>query len=293
MPDDKQSQPSETKPSPAKPSAKKGKKKSARSPIMPIFAVLLLAGGLGAYLYTQNRTAPVEAPEPEPEPVIVEVAPEPEPVIVEVAPEPVIPDPVEIEFSELAKQRALWPQSLTLTQTMQLDIIYNGETFGQMTFTAGQEIKVSSLEAPANILGKVGGQFLSIPASSTDLAQWFEQAHAATHILKEIQSHSDNMTATTPSSDEELYDELERWCLVNFGDCTLEIGPDKLTLNWKKQAGLISYPEEATFLAHHYLKLQAARGQGDNYAQCEIIDSRTGKTLGLGVAFMPAGLDIH
>ncbi len=279
-------------PEPAVPTKKPSAKAKKQSPAVPVLITLLLVGGLGAYLYIQSQQAPVEEPAPTPEPIVVAPEPEPEPIVMAPAPEPepIIPDPVQIQFAELTEKQELWPRQLELTGQIELEIVYNGETFGEITFTQGQSIQVSGLEAPANIIGKVGGQQLSIPVSKTNLAAWFESTHAANYILTGLDSiHSSRTAGTNTMSDEEFLKELERWCLLNYGDCKIEIGPEKLIFHWKKQQGRISYAEEAALVANHYLKMQAERNQGDNYAQCQIVDIRTGKTLGYNVVFRPVG----
>lgn len=286
MSEDKQPKSPEPKVSSKKPAEKES------SQAIRIFLAILILVGFGAYLYIQNQPEPVEEPEPEPEPVVIEPEPEPEPIVMEPEPEPepVIPDPIEIHFAQLTEKSELWPQTLELTDGFKLEIVYNGEIFGEMTFTKGQSIQVTSLEASGNVVGKIGGQLLSVPVTKTDLAPWFGQTHAESYILVDLSPSEEHLALKESElSDDEFIEELEEWCLLNFGDCSLEIGSDKLTLTWKKQAGLVNYAEEATFLAHHYLKLQAKRSQGDNYARCEIIDRNTGKVLGFGVSFMPTG----
>ena len=287
MSEDKQPDSSTAEVSAEKPAAKK------QSRAVPVFVAILLAGGLGAYLYVNNQQAPVQEPAPEPEIVALpEPEPEPEPIIVEPEPEPepVIPDPVKIQFTDLTEKQDLWPEILELTDDIELEIVYNGEIFGQMTFTQGQSIQVSSLDAPASIVGKVGGQQLAVPVLKTNLGSWFESTHAANYILANLDSLSAaTETIGNGTSDEEFLEELERWCLLTYGDCRIEIGPDKLILHWKEQQGRVNYAEEAAMLAHHYLKLQAERNQGDNYAHCEIVDLKTGKVLGFNVVFRPAG----
>lgn len=261
---------------------------------------MVLLIGLGAYLWIQSQQAAVE--EPAPGPVVVEQPtpePEPEPMIIEpeLEPEPVIPDPVQIQFAELAERpetKQLWPTTLELIDDIDLEIVYNGESFGEMTFTKGQDIRVRSLEAPANIVGKVGGQQLSIPVAKTNFKDWFENTHSSNFTLTDFESLINQTESRYKDiSDQELYEELERWCLLNYGDCTLEIGPEKLTLHWKKPRGAVDYTEEATLLAHHYLKLQSERHQGDNYAPCEIVDIKTGKSLGFSAVFRPAETELN
>lgn len=248
--------------------------------------------------YIQSQQAPVKTPEPEPEVVALpepEPEPEPEPVVIapepEPEPEPIAPEPVTIQFAELIEKKPLWPETLELTSNIELEIIFNGESFGQMTFTEGQVIRVSSLEAPAHIIGKVGGQQLSIPVTNTNLSIWFETTHAADYILSGLDLlETESGSADNSTTDEAFLETLERWCLVNFGDCRIEIAPDKLILHWKKQQGPVNYAQEAALVAHQYLKMQAERNQGDNYAHCEIVELRTGKVLGFSAIFRPVGI---
>jgi len=242
----------------------------------------------------------VTQPEPEITEPEREAAATVEQVVVTQEPEvspvpPPIPGMIQdISLTELSAQSSLWPETLKLTRTQQVEIRYNNNVYGYMEFDTDTEIEVESISPNGEVLGAVNNYFLSLSADQTDLFAWFASNHSDTYHL------TNATTATPPSTEEDLasidtkegnadfWSEMRIWCYKNYGAASIMALEDNLVFKWQPKENVpINFQYEAREIARHYLLKRAERGSKENYASCEIRHPGTGELLGSAGIFIP------
>jgi hypothetical protein len=228
----------------------------------------------------------VSAPSPVVAPLVVTPPmPEPEPEVVAEIPK--------LTFSELAAQRDLWPDSLTLKLSVQVRIRYNGKDFGYMEFPKGRSVKVDALLSSGEVYCQVDGNYLSLSVYETDFYGWFKQTHGARYDLEQVVVDFGTRASApyrlgTPEGDAAFWAEIRIWCQQNYDSVSLKQGADSLEFAWlPKEEAPIDFAFEARELARHYLLIRAKYGSRENYASCEIRHPTTGELLGASAIFIP------
>lgn len=288
----------------------KKKNKKSRSPAIKLVLLLLLivavvagillwasqaedskmAQQIRQFVGMPEPVIAVELPEPEPEPVVVEVLPEPEPEpVVEPEPEPL----PKITFPDIAARRYLWPSELSLKLTVQVPIRYNGKVYGNMEFVKGSKFIVDSLMPTGEILGRIGGTYLSLSVYETDFYGWFKGEYSERFEIQPVvvdfkAGKKSRLLLGTAEGDAAFWAEMRLWCHQNYDSVTLKVEEDTLVFIWMPKEDVpIDFTIEAREIARQYLLKQAAYGGTDNYAACEIRDPVTNELRGESSIFIP------
>jgi len=230
----------------------------------------------------------VAVPEPEPEPEPPKPEPEPEP-----EPEPGPPPVTALTWSEFATASRLWPDSLEITRSQEIPIVFKGENFGQMNFVRGQTIAVATVQEDGTLAGTVNGMNLVMPAEATTLYRWFEENHGARYQL-ELPAHSADPVSPpdapiSPGLRTEILRSLREWALQAFASSEIELTDNAILFRWAPPNSRThtDFRAEARSVARAYLRIQHRLGGADNFAVCNIIHPETQETLGSGSFFMP------
>jgi hypothetical protein len=229
-----------------------------------------------------EKPAPAPAPpviEPEPQP-----EPEPEPIVFE---ESAAPEPEELTWPDFRSRSELWPDTLKVMVDEEVTLTYRGNTYGEVSFTPGQALRVMGLSDSGYVLGRTGGTGMEVHVSETNFSSWFEENHGE---LFEITVPEKESIRQAEDYEEELITELRRWCLQNFNTPLIEINEDNLVLRWHSRSrgeSQANYSLEALSVARAYLRIQTQLGGKDNYASCEIRDPDSGKLMGSNGIFIP------
>lgn len=251
---------------------------------------------LGIYLATKPAPPPapvvtVTEPQPaiEPEPAafdpVPEPEPEPEPVIVNVEPEPVVLE--SLTWSDYMRQPLMWPDSLEINVDKEAQLRFRGNVYGELSFRPGQLLEVFELSEGGFIRGRSNGTELEVHASATNFATWFEGKHGESH---EITVPNKTIPEKVENYDEQLIANLRIWSMQNYGTPLIEIGENDLILRMPVKASEspnADMSSQAHSVARAYLRIQAELGGNDTYASCEIVDSRSGRSLGSKGIFIP------
>lgn len=223
----------------------------------------------------EKKTTPAESVEPLP--------PEPEPL-------PPAP-PTAITFSQLTTNADYWPRHLTLTAEGHLPIIFQGQSYGHLDFIPGSEIQIIDLKNPEMVIGFINGIEVTIPASHTNLIEWFENKHGEAYILRPLKrrgwglTEKDTYRVADPA---DFSNDFKKWLFLNFDSIDYEITPDGILFNWRNlDDNNVNYRAEARRVARAYLIHQYAAGGEDNWAPCIIKDPRNGNVLGRASVFIP------
>jgi hypothetical protein len=233
--------------------------------------------------------------------VEVVAAPAPAPVAAPVVVTPPMPEPepeVEVElpkltFSELAAQRDLWPESLTLKLAVQVAIRYNGKDFGYMEFPKGRSVEVDAILSTGEVYCQIDGNYLSLSVYETDFYGWFKQTHGQQYDLEQVvvdlgTRSNARYKLGTAEGDAAFWAEIRIWCQQNYESVSLKQGEDGLEFAWlPKEEVPIDFPSEAREIARNYLLIRAKYGSRENYASCEIRHPTTGELLGASAIFIP------
>ncbi|MFP4260448.1 MAG: hypothetical protein ACLFS1_05150 [Opitutales bacterium] len=275
-------------------------------------ALIILAAGI---LYWTSRPAaepePVAPPQPEaentepeaPEPT-TESTPEKTPLITFPDPDDAVPyqearpleprDPDAMPWTEFLERPSMWPKRLNITIDQEIPVRYQGNNYGEMIFSPGQQIEVFELSSDGRVLGSINENTVYIPVTATDLENWFIEKHAETEdydILQIPEAPQPVETATNLSKEkeDELRSRLRVWTLSNYDSHAIEIGEDHLILRWSPtEAAEIDFRTEAREIARKYLSLCAELGRADNYASCQIYDRSSGAFLGSNGIYIPS-----
>lgn len=214
---------------------------------------------------------------------------EPDPFV---EPEPA-PLPV-MTMAEFCKRRPLWPSTLVLTMTKRLAVRYNGTEYGRMEFSEGMPIKVDALRPNGEVLGWIGGNFLSLSVHETDFVSWFEQSYADRFELEPVvfddlrRFNRARYPLGTERGDTDFWSEMRIWCYQNYESVALEVAQDTLIFRWSPREDVpINYEVEAREIARQYLTLVHKFGGACNYAACEIRDPISDAVLGSSSVFIP------
>jgi hypothetical protein len=251
-----------------------------------------VAQNIRQFVGLPEPAAVVEVPSPEPAPVVVEVVPEPEPEpIIEPEPEP---EPLlKITFPEVAARRYLWPSELSLKLSVQVPIRYNGKIYGNMEFVKGSEFIVDALMPTGEILGRIGGNYLSLSVHETNFYGWFNEEYGDRFEIQPVvvdskTGENSGLRLGTAEGDAAFWSEMRIWCYQNYESVTLKVEEDTLVFIWMPKEDVpINFTIEAREIARQYLLKQAAFGGTDNYAACEIRDPVTNQLRGVSSIFIP------
>ena len=200
-----------------------------------------------------------------------------------------------LSLSELATKPSFWPHELKLIDSKQVEIKYNGNSYGHVEFTADSPIEVDSISPSGEVFGTVNSNYLSLSASETNLSEWFETAYGKIYSLQT------NATATNPLEEPEavkslktkegqteFWQDIKVWCYMNYESASISAEENSLVFKWlPKEDAPIDFRMEAREIARFYLLKRAERGGHENYAACEIRHPRTGELLGSGSIFIP------
>ncbi|PXA03558.1 hypothetical protein DDZ13_11285 [Coraliomargarita sinensis] len=217
-----------------------------------------------------------------------ELEPGPEPVedsaVVEAAPEP---EPEAIQWPAFRKRSDLWPKTLNIMVDQEVTLLYQGTSYGEVTFQSGQPLSVINLSENGYVFGRTGGNEMEVHVSETNFATWFEQTHGD---LYEITVPEKETNRLADDFEDKLITELRIWCLKNYQTPLVEINEDHLVLRWHSRSrgdNEANYSLEALSVARAYLRIQAELGGEDNYASCEVRDPDTGQLMGSKGIFIP------
>lgn len=250
---------------------------------------------LGIFLVNKSAPAPapvVTTPEPasapQPETELnpeLNPEPEPEPVIVEVEPEPVVLE--SMTWSNLKSNPVMWPDSLNINVDKEAELRYRGNIYGEVSFSSGQYLEVLEISAEGFIRGRINGTEMEVHATATNFRTWFEEKHGDRY---EITIPKKEFLEKVEDYEEQLIADLRIWTMQNYGSPLIEIGEDNLILRLQGDTSDntgIDFSPEAHSIARAYLRIQAELGGTDTYASCEIVDLRSGRSLGSKGIFIP------
>jgi hypothetical protein len=276
-------------------------------PLMIIVALLPMLIGIGVVLFWATREADSPVAEkirqifgiPDP---IKEVESPPEvtpPPIPEPAPPPPPPPPPPpkaldvLSWDTYLGRRNLWPKRVSIIADQAIPIHFNGMEIGEIYFIKGQEIEVESLLEGEEIYGHIHNNYFVLPAQFTDLANWFVRQYGNQYELKLAAGSHNNAPETRQSLEgsrmNEAIQQLQKWCMRNYGDVNVEITENALVLRWlPSERTRTDFRFEAQRVAHQYLLIQARLGGEDNYAVCQIRHPGNNELLGTGSMFIPA-----
>lgn len=233
---------------------------------------------LGIQLVLKQAPEPASAPpapvyEPEP-------APEPEPIVFE---EPAEPEPQALDWADFVADQSIWPRQLEIVIDPVITLRYRGKSFGEMGFEAGQILTVINFSKDGLAFGRTNGNEIEIHVSATNFSGWFEKTHGESY---EITLPERVTRREVKDFEDELITNLRIWCLKNYSTPLIEINENSLVMRLHAE-GNSDYALEAQSVARAYLRIQAGLGGNDNYASCEIRDSKTGRVVGSKGIFIP------
>ena len=237
-----------------------------------------------------DASGPAPAPRPEPpapEPVVDTAPPEETRIADKATPEPV---PETLAWRAFLDRPGLWPDSLRITFTAEVPILYRGTHFGSMFFEPGQQLEVVDLRPGRLILGVVNDMHILLPAASTDLAAWFRKTYESRYRLEQGDSALDAAQSENGErlNEAKMLREFRIWCYRNYESINFKITDEGIDFRWAEDSEILTdYRFEAHEIARKYLLIQAANGGSDNYAACRIFDPDSGELLGSGGIFMP------
>lgn len=279
----------------------KKKAKAAPKAAWRITAIYVMLGALifGVFWWARNNTqsevaqqirdllgihpAKQAAPEPQPEPIVVNDTPAP--VVPQEPPPP--PEPEDITWQDFVANRSIWPSELKIEIDPVVTLRYQGRSFGEMGFESGQILNVINFTKEGLAYGRTYGNELEIHVSATNFEEWFEQNHAEDYNLdypKRVKR------GEAEDFDEELITNLRIWSIQNYNTPLIEVQEDKIVLRLHSDGRTKlseGYSLEAQSVARAYLRIQAELGGDDNYASCEIRDIDSGKLIGSKGIFIP------
>jgi len=194
-----------------------------------------------------------------------------------------------MEWSDFLSKRNMWPRQLKIQIDPVVELVYRGQSFGEMSFETGQTLEVISLSKEGMAYGTTKGNEIEVHASETDFEQWFQNKHGEDYT---ISVPTRTRQRIVDDFEQELITNLRIWALRNYNTPLIEIGEDSLVLRLSSSALGDAAPGtdlslEALSVARAYLRIQGELGGKDNYASAEIRDSETGRLLGSKGIFIP------
>lgn len=301
------------------PAKRKSKQSDQQKALIKVLVILLFAAGaiialivwasqeaeselaakirqiIGISLSSDDTPAPA-TPEPAPAP-IVETPTKPVEVQIKLealAPPPPPPKPT-IDLATLAETPSLWPQNLELNQSKQVEIRYNGNTYGYVEFNSDSVITVKEINSSGEILGTVNSNFLSLAPYETNLLEWLDATYGDSYQFDldpnqrlSLPGDGNLPNLSTEEGQTDFWSEMRIWCYRNYESASISQGEDNLIFKWlPKENSPIDFQLEAREIARFYLLQRAARGGHENYAGCEIRDPHTNELLGSAAIFIP------
>ncbi len=199
-----------------------------------------------------------------------------------------------ISFNRIVNSRTLWPSTLELRQTKQVEIRFNGKSYGDIEFLKGSIVEVQALKMPSEVVGILNGNYLSLTLSETNFEDWFRMQYSEYYDLK-IDDLRVPEAVTVLLSDIDtaegykvFWRDLQYWCYVNYDTAQLTIEEDTLTFEWLPKENVpVDFRAEAREIARKYLLKKAEFGGEENYAACQIIHPDSGEQLGASFTFIP------
>ncbi len=208
---------------------------------------------------------------------------------------PAAPPPIQsISMEDISRQKYLWPKSLPLAVNKKVKIRYNEKEYGFMQFSEGMIIAVEALTSNGEVLGRIGGNYLSLSVHETTFVNWFEEKYEGKYELEPVvfddlkRFSRVRFRLGTERGDAEFWSEMRIWCHQNYGSVSLDIGEDNLVFKWwPKEDVRVDYGAEAREIARRYLILRNKFGSPENFAACEIRHPITDEFLGSSSIFIP------